>query len=232
MSCWLSLLFCLVTVLTAHAEKTPARTCRILFLNGPDSAPDTLHLFDGTRSQEVDLPRMNLSKVYELPTGPLTLRLLDKPVTGPKLLPTDAPSATVAETMLDLYLLVTSVSTDPSSPLRIQIISANNDQLRSGQMLWFNLSDQDIGGVVGSQKLLLRAQSRQVMEAPASKNEGYAVNLSYRRDGSDSLYPLCETKWQHDPRSRSLAFVIKENGARTPRVMVFPDYREAPEEKP
>jgi len=228
---WVSLLCCLLSLTTAYAEKTAVRTCRVLFLNGPDSAPDTLHLFDGARSQEVDLPRMNLSKVYELPAGPLTLRLLDKPVTDPKDLPASAPSATVAETMLDLYLLVTSVSTDSSSPLRIQVINANSDQLRTGQMLWFNLTQQDIGGIVGTQKLMLRAQSRQVMDPPANNNEEYEVNLNYRRDGSESLYPLCETKWRHDPRGRNLAFVINETGARTPRVMVFPDYREKPESR-
>jgi hypothetical protein len=223
------LMFFLLAIIPAHGEKPQQRTCRILFLNGPDSAPDTLHLYDGTRSQEVDLPRLNLSKVYDLPSGPLALCLLKNPVTDPKNLPENAPRAVVAETMLDLYLLVTSDPANTIAPVRIQVINANVDQLKAGQILWFNLTEQDIGGIVGSQKLLLRAQSRSVMDAPTSKSEGYAVNLSYRRAGNESLYPLCETQWQHDPRSRSLAFVINENGVRTPRVMVFPDYREKPE---
>lgn len=223
------LFFCIAFLGAAHAEKAPQRTCRILFLNGPDSAPDMLHLFDGTSSREVDLPRMNLSKVYELPSGPLTLRLLGKPISDPKELPLNAPYAVVAENIQDFYLLVTSDPVNAATPVKIQVINANADQLKSGQMLWYNLTEQDIGGVVGSQKLLLRAQSRVIMDAPAAKSEGYAVNLSYRRAGNESLYPLCETRWQHDPRGRSLAFVINENGARTPRVMVFPDYREEQE---
>lgn len=228
----LLLCLCLLPWFTARAEKMPARTCRIIFLNGPDSAPDTMHLFDGKSSREVDLPRMNLSKIYELPPGPLTLHMLGKPWADPATLPAAAPRATVAETMLDFYLLVTSDPANAIAPVRLQVINANADQLRAGQMLWFNLTDHAIGGKVGSQSLVLRPQSRQVMDAPASKNEGYAVNLNYRRTGSEALYPLCETKWQHDPRSRSLAFVLTENGARTPRIMVFPDYREPPEEKP
>jgi len=226
------LLFFSLMLGAVHAEKPSHRTCRILFLNGPESAPDTLHLHDGTRSQEVDLPRMNLSKVYDLPEGPLTLRFLKQPVTDPKNLPTNAPHAIVAETMRDLYLLVTSDPSNTTAPVKIQVINANADQLKAGQMLWFNLTEQDIGGVVGSQKLVLRGLSRQVMEAPSNKSEGYAVNLNYRRAGSEALYPLCETQWQHDPRSRSLAFVMTENGARTPRIMVFPDYREAAKEEP
>lgn len=228
----ISLLFFSLMLGAARAEKTSQRTCRILFLNAPDSAPETLHLYDGTRSQEVDLPRMNLSKVYDLAPGPLTLRLLNQPVADPQNLPANAPQAAVAESMRDFYLLVTSDPANTTVPVKIQVINANADQLKAGQMLWFNLTEQDIGGVVGSQKLLLRAQTRMVMDAPSGKSESYAVNLSYRRAGQESLYPLCETRWQHDPRSRNLAFVISENGVRTPRVLVFPDYREPPKEEP
>jgi hypothetical protein len=51
---------------------------------------------------------------------------------------------------------------------------------------------------------------------------------------NDRLYPLCETKWQHDTRSRTVVFVVIQQGTRTPRVLGFPDYREPPEksEKP
>lgn len=48
-------------------------------------------------------------------------------------------------------------------------------------------------------------------------------------DGSRSqepVYPICETQWLHDPRSRSLAFIFAKPGVRTPRVLVFPDYRQ------
>jgi hypothetical protein len=215
----------------AHAQKTPQRTCRILFLDGPDSAPDTLHLFDGTRSQEVDLPRMNLSKLYTLPSGPLTLRFVPKAVTDPTTIPAKAPAVTVAETMQDMYLLLTSDPGNETAPVKVQVINAGTEQLKLGQMLWFNLTANHIGGTVGRQKMVLGPQSRSVVEAPAAQSEGYPVNLGYRRPGNEALYPLCETKWHHDPRSRSLVFVIAEQGVRTPRVLAFPDYREAPKEE-
>lgn len=215
----------------AQAEKTPPRTCRILFLDGPDSAPDTLHLFDGIRSQEVDLPRMNLSKIYTLPNGPLTLRFVPKAITDPVAIPGKAPSVSVAETMQDIYLLLTSDPGNEIAPVKVQLINASTEQLKLGQMLWFNLTTHQIGGVVGRQKIVLAPQSRSIVDAPASRSEDYSINLGYRRPDNDVLYPLCETKWHHDPRSRSLVFVIAEQGVRTPRVMAFPDYREAPEKE-
>ncbi len=208
------------------AQKAPEHTFRILFLDGPDAAPDTLHLFDGVGSQEVDLPRMNLSKVYQLRSGDLTLRMLPAPVKDPDTVPAGAPSVTVAEAVEDFYLLVTSDPENKIAPVRLQVIAAGSDKLKPGQMLWFNLTENAVGGTVGSQNLAIRPKSRVTLDAPATGNTDYTVNISYRIPADERLYPLCETKWLHDPRSRSLAFIITNQGVRTPRILVFPDYRE------
>ena len=67
--------------------------------------------------------------------------------------------------------------------------------------------------------------------APTTGSGDYPVKLFFRIPDNEHLYPLCETKWRHDPRSRSVAFIITENGQRSPRVMIFPDFREAPSAK-
>ena len=90
----------------SFAQKAPEHTCRILFLDDPDAAPETLHLFDGTSSREVDLPRMNFSKVYKLRPGALTLRLLPAAVDDPENVPPAAPFVAVSEGVTDFYLLV------------------------------------------------------------------------------------------------------------------------------
>ena len=59
----LLLLFSIAGSLFLSAAPKPELTCRILFLDGPDDGPDTLQLFDGTSSREVELPRLNFSKV-------------------------------------------------------------------------------------------------------------------------------------------------------------------------
>jgi hypothetical protein len=211
---------------TAFAQKeAKERTCRILFLEGPDSAPNTLHLFDGTRAREVELPRLNLSKIYEIPAGNLTLTLLPAPPADPEKLPAGAPNAKLPETVTDFFLLLTSDPANTVAPVRMQIIPAGADRLRAGQMLWFNLTAHQIGGVVGSEKLIMRPQSTVTLKAPASSAGDYHVELAYRIEGKETVYPICETQWRHDPRSRSLAFVFAKPGTRTPRVQVFPDFR-------
>ena len=83
-----------------------------------------------------------------------------------------------------------------------------------------------IAGTVGSERLRIGPGKRKLMNAPARGGGDYPVDLSYQLPGNPQSYPLCETKWQHDPASRSAAFIIAPKRGRTPRVLVFPDYRE------
>ena len=229
----LTFLFLFLAPAAAFADKAAVKhTCRILFFDGPDAAPEKLHLFDGTSSREVDLPRMNFSKVYPLPPGPLVLSLLPTPLTDPTKLPPGAPSVAVAEDVSDFYLLVTSDPANEVAPVRMQVINASADKLRAGQMLWFNLTKNTVGGTVGSEKLVIPPNSRIILNAPAPGNQDYPVNLTFRIPDNEHLYPLCETRWRHDPRSRSVVFINTEAGVRSPRVLVFPDYRERPPAKP
>ncbi len=214
----------------ADAEQG-GRGCRVLFLNGPDDAPEKLQLFDGKTSREVELPRMNFSKVYPLPGGALDLRLLPDPVVDPAKVPAGAPSVKVGEDIVDFYLLVTSDPANTVAPVRLQVINAGGDRLKAGQMMWFNLTKVTVGGALGSEKLLIAPGGRLTMNAPASGNQDYLVNLGYRLPDNEQVYPLCETKWRHDPRSRSVAFIFNEAGSRTPRVLVFHDFRAPPPEK-
>ena len=226
----ISILTSFVIAGTLSAQEASEHTCRILCLDGHDQAPDTLLLFDGVGSTEVELPRMNLSGIYKLRPGPLNLRLLPSAVTDPENIPAGAPSATVAANITDFYLLVTSDPSNKVAPVRMQVINAGSAQLKRGQMLWFNLTANSVGGTVGSETVVFKPGSRTTVDPPATGNTEYPVNLNFRIPGNEHLYPLCETKWLHDPRSRNLAFIINKDGARTPRIMVFPDYREQSKE--
>lgn len=214
----------------ASAESAGKRTCRILFLGGSDTAPDTLYLFDGVGSQNVELPTMNLSPVYQLSPGPKTLRMLPAAPAKPEEISPDAPSVQVAEAVSDLYLLVTSDPANKIAPVRMQVVDVDPSKFKNGQMLWFNLSSNGVGGEVGTKRLAMEANSRSMMDAPAKKREDYPVKLYYRIEGKPDPYPLCETKWLHHPDSRGVFFVVAQKGSRIPRVIGFRDFR-APAEK-
>ena len=177
----MKLILLLLLLLTAALSgKAPERTCRILFLAGPPDAPRTLQLFDGKGSREVELPRMNFSPVYELPAGALTLYLLPTAPADPTRIPAKAPATTVPEGVTDFYLLVTSDPANPVAPVRMQLINAGEDKLKRGQMLWFNLTADVVGGTLGSRSLLIAAGGRAVLGAPVTSTASRSIAFSGR----------------------------------------------------
>lgn len=210
----------------ACGQQVKDRSCRILFLERPADAPRTLHLFDGSKSREVDLPGMNLSQVYDLPPGEISIALLPAPLANPEELPPGAPAAAIPAAAADIYLLVMSDPSNKVAPVRLQVVDASAAKLARGKTLWFNLTQLTVGGKLGTETLALKPMSRAVMDAPRNDAGDYHVKLAYRMEGKEHLYPICETRWSHDPRNRNLGFVITSPGNRTPRVLVFPDFRE------
>lgn len=209
---------------TAQEDEKP-RTCRILFLSAPADAPKSLYLYDGLKSIEVDLPRMNLSKVHTLPSGPLTLTLLNQAVDDPASVPAEAPSVEVAAGLSDIYLLVTSDPSNPVVPVSLAVVDANHDRIGKGEMLWINQTDKNIEGNIGSRKLRMYPRDAMAIKAPARGRENYPVEIYYTIPGEKEVYPLCETVWRHDPRSRNLVFIIEDQKRKAPRILSFNDFR-------
>lgn len=209
-------------------EKASKHTCRILFLERPSDAPTELFLFDGVKSQQVELPSMNLSPVYELAAGPLNLTLLPTPPQDPEKLTPGAPSTKVPEAMVDFYLLIISDPTNKVAPVRMQVVNASSEKITKGQTLWFNLTDLTIGGKLGTEKLLINPKGSIVTNAPRNDAGDYPVSIAYHKQGEETSYPICETIWMYDPLSRSLGFIIQQAGAKNPRLMMYPDFRSEP----
>ena len=112
----------------------------------------------------------------------------------------------------------------------MQVVNANAENFKLGQQLWFNLTENKIGGVLGSQKLVIDPNSRIILDAPANQKEDYHVNIQFLPPGKQRAEPLCETNWSHDPRSRSVYFVIDQGGI-LPTIHGFPDFREPSSKK-
>ena len=233
----LPLFILLLVSLAAHAAEKSARSCRILFLNGPDNAPQKLHLFDGAGSQEVELTRMGFSPTYQIRSGALSLAMLPSPPApaaagSPPAIPADAPKAAIAEAITDFYLIVSSDPANKVAPVKMQVINADAANFKLGQMLWYNLTDSKVGGIVGSRKLLVEPNSRLILDPPANGLEDYHVNIHFLPPGKQRPEPLCETNWSHDPRSRSVFFILKPAGSLIPRILGFPDFRSGENSKP
>lgn len=219
-------LFAFITF--THAQEAPQRTCRIVFLDRPADAPKTLHLFDGTTSQEIELPGMNLSPVYKLASGTINLRLLPAKVEDPKTISPDAPSVEIPEAYTDFFLIISSDPDNKIAPVSIKAFNPTNEAFKLGQMLWINLTDKTITGKIGDQALSLNANSSAVVEAPRSDRGDYPIILNYLIEGKGDPYVICETQWQHNPASRAVVIVTSNQGRKAPRVSSYTDFRQDP----
>jgi len=228
---FLAILLGFLPLVSSAQEKGPRRTCRVLYLGDRGTAPEVLHLHDGTKTLQVDLPRMNLSKPYPLPTGAITLNLLPAALAEGLPVPAGMPSVAVGEDVSTFYLMVTPDPANKAVPVRMQVIDASAERFKLGQMLWFNLTALDVGGQMGKEKVAIKARSKSITDAPATTNEQYNVNLSYRKAGDPALYPIFETRWVHDPAARTIVFIMSEPGKPGPRVVAFRDNPEKTEEE-
>lgn len=227
----LILLLFLTFCLSAFGQNERSHTCRILFLDAPETAPRELFLFDGKVSQSVKLPRANFSPVYELASGDLTLALTTEPVESSEEMDPRSPLVKVPAQVGDFYLLVSSDSKNPVAPVRMQVVEINENEFKKGEMLWFNLTPTAVGGRLGSETLQMRPQSKAIVKAPAKDSDTYHVKLFYQNRGDKNIYPITETVWNFDPRSRMIVFVTSGEDVRTPRVRAFPDFRLKPKEE-
>ena len=228
------LILSLLPWVVSAQSKQDKRTCRILFIAPQSGAPQTLHLFDGSTVQKVELGRMSFSPVYELATGDIKIALLaepPKPGAGNRLpaIPDGAPQVAVREAITDFYLILSSDPENKVAPVRVQLVNANADGFKNGQMMWYNLTDSLVGGIVGSRKLRIKPNSREILDAPATGDTDYPVKIHYVPAGSQHTEPVCETRWIHDPRSRGVFFILKDHGSIAPRIIGIPDYREKPD---
>jgi hypothetical protein len=204
-----------------------SRTCRILFIAPAAGAPEKVFLTDGASSQEVELPTGNLSPVYKLGTGNITLRLFSKLPADPKDLPAGAPSAAVSETVTDCYLLIASDPSNKVSPLKMQVVDTGGAVFGAGDLMWFNTSKFEVGGRLGSADFRVKPNSRTVVNPGVSGYDSFPVKIGYSPGAGKPAAPLCTTVWQSDPSARTLVFVHGRPTATFPQIRGFIDSRAA-----
>lgn len=208
----------------------PDRTCRIIFLDRPANAPKSLHLFDGTTSQEVELPSMNLSPSYKLASGAIHLKLLNSKVDDPKSVSPDAPSVEIPANYSDFYLIITSHTDNEITPVKLQAIQLDGENFKVGQTLWMNYSDKTIAGKLGEQILSLKPDDSQIVATPFSDKSAqasgyYSASFTYQLEDETTFAPITEQQWWYDAKSRHLGFILN-SGGKLPKIFFFRDFRE------
>lgn len=219
----------LATVFLGGADASPERTCRILFLDRAVDAPKRLHLFDGEKFQEVELPGVNLSPVYKLAQGVIRLKLLSTKVEDPEEVSPDAPSIEIPKDHTDFVLLILSDPDNRIAPVRMEAINLSDENFKIGRTLWMNRTDKAIQAKLGEQTLSLEPVSTMICDAPLS-DKGvptsgyYSATFTYQAERNGAFAPITEQQWWHDANSRHLGFIVN-TGGKLPKIYFYRDFR-------
>jgi hypothetical protein len=213
--------------LTAEAQTTSKRTCRIVFPDRPKDAPRKAYLFDGTKSYQLQLPSMNFSSIIELPEGDLTLSITPKIIRDAKALPPEAPRLKVPKTVRDFYILVSPDPENAVIPLKMEIVSLSDGKLKAGETLWINYTDHQVEAKLGENKILIAAKEQKISKSPLPASGYYKAEFTYQRDGKGEFKKITEQSWWHDVKSRHVGFIF-DQGDRLPKIFFLRDFRLKP----
>lgn len=123
-------------LLFANTLQARPRTCRVVFPERPQDAPKVAFLFDGSKSQNVTLPSMNLSEVIELAGGELTIAMTPNETSDPKTLSPTAPFLRIPEKLMDFYIIITPDPKNKDLPIKMNLVDMGAGKLKPGETLW------------------------------------------------------------------------------------------------
>lgn len=200
------------------------RTCRIVFPERPNDSPKVAYLYDGRKSQQVNLPSMNFSKVIGLPRGELTLLLTPDEVTDPENLPPNAPRLKIPENVQDFYIFMSPDPSNPVLPLRMNLVNTSDGRLEPGETLWFNLTEHRIVAMLGDNKMSITAKNSTVSEDPIPESGYYRAKFAFQPQSKGEFFKITEQHWWHDTESKHVGFIVP-TGGKLPRIYYFRDFR-------
>lgn len=207
---------------TLHAKP---RSCRIVFPERPNNVPKMVYLFDGSKSQNVILPSMNLSEVIGLPGGELTIAMTTSEVSDPESLSPQAPILIIPEPVTDFYIIITPDRENIHLPLKMNLVDTGADKLKPGETLWYNFTGHRIVAKLGGADMKAEPQGRTISTDPVEASGYYVARFAFQADGKGAFAPITEQSWWHDSNSKHLGF-ISDAGGKLPKIFFFRDFRD------
>lgn len=208
----------------ADAQSAGKRVCRIVYPERPNDAPKVAYFFDGKENHSVTLPSMNFSDLITLPSGDLTLVMTPTEITDPETIPQNIPMLRIAEDITDFYILVTPDASNPTLPVRMNLVNMSDGKLKPGETLWFNLTEHRIVARLGEDRMSVTSKSQTVSKSPRSGSGYYRAEIGYQPQSEGPLQRITEQQWWHDEKSRHVGFIVN-TGGKLPKIYYYRDFR-------
>ena len=180
----------------------------------------------GEETQPIDLPRMNLSKSYDLPVD-RNLVFGQKNEAGKfRVLATKR----VPEGLNDVVVLVFKRKGKKGHPYNLYLINFDKEKVNFGQTLVINTTKEKVDANLGKLNLMITPGKQVLIDERKIEHQNGRYYVNFRSQINGKWRPLCKTFWSVDPNIRRLAFMIRDPTSKRLRMFCFPDRREAQQE--
>jgi len=215
---------CLISMGDLHAE----RTIRVLHYGAPkDSQLKEVYIHGGgPEAIHVLLNRYNFSPQHTIAKETKTLRILPKLLAEGEPIPKAALSTNIPADWQDTLLILYHDPDNTDLPIKIYKINASKGVFNPGELYWINLSDVEIGGVVGGQKLRIGPRKTAVMKCPLGEIE-CTVKLDYLVKGETKTRGLIRQMWAINKETRQVVIIFNRPPPKYASYYVLP-FRDPP----
>ncbi|MGJ8677150.1 MAG: hypothetical protein ACSHX0_06515 [Akkermansiaceae bacterium] len=195
------------------------RVARVLYYGASKSAPQKAYVYQANEEvQEVELERYNFSKSFKLASGSTRLAFLPSALTSTEegvSIPKNAPFLSIPESWKKVLILVFEDSSNTVMPIQFKAINASDNTFGPGELLFVNLSQLTIFGMVGDKKLVCKPNSKEIVSKPIQGRGSYPSKL-YTIEGTDveSKRGLFHRSCEYFPLRRVMVIATSSPAAR------------------
>ncbi|WPJ96418.1 hypothetical protein SH580_01715 [Coraliomargarita algicola] len=184
------------------------RVARVLYYGAPAGGPEYAFVNQVNQEpQKVSLDRHNFSESFDLTEGSIRLYFLPSLLAEDAPVPESAPSVYVPEDWSKVLILAFQDKNNPTMPIRLKAINANDDVFAPGGVYFVNFSEMTVFLMVGDKELISQPHSLEMVTKPIKERGSYLLKLATFKDNPNKYRPLVQQKCQYHPDVRVLTFV-------------------------
>ncbi|MBC2592887.1 hypothetical protein H5P28_01310 [Ruficoccus amylovorans] len=155
------------------------------------------------RSEPFAIPSNSFSRKVGVPARELALGMIDdtgSPVLiGHLSLPEEG----------NLFLVLLLPEASDRNPFRLVAIRADDPSFKTGDVQFFNLSDDAVGVKLQEKKVLLKPRSFQKISPPEMAEDVFSYQVEFYTQDDERTYLFASTQWPRQNRVRTYLFTFK-----------------------
>lgn len=190
----------------AHAE----RLAKIMYYQAAADAPESAFVYQTKdEAQEVELKRSKFSDSFSLDADTKRLVFLPRELPADSEIPPGSPFVVIPEKWEKVILFAFKDPKNPIMPIQIRAFDASDNVFGPGELLFINQSEFLVGGLAGSKKINLKANSAKTIESPLSQRGVFNLMLDTFDPQTNQRRNLVRRRWLHVPQFRNVVFITK-----------------------